>query len=102
MWYAYITVLCWSCASFSSSRISRILGAGRANRARLSLALLPLLLWYAIQAPDISWYAGALFLAAGMCHLGMGDLALYGNYRLLGPNFLLLLVCVSQLPWPSC
>ena len=96
MLFAYITVLCWSCASFSSSRIARILGVGRANRARLSLALIPLLMWYGWQAPALAGDVLLWFVVAGMCHLGLGDLALYGNYRLLGPRLsLLLCLCLA-------
>ena len=96
MFYAYVTVLCWSCASFSSSRIARILGAGRANRARLSLALIPLLAWYLWQMPALPLYVMMWFVVGGICHLGLGDLALYGNYRLVGPRLsLLLCLCLA-------
>lgn len=93
MIFAVLTLMLWTGAAYSSSRVARLIGSLRGNRARLVLALLPLLgislLWG--TGPGIA--AWQWFAVGGLLHLGLGDICLFAAYRRLGPR-LALLVCV--------
>lgn len=86
MIFAFFTALLWSVAGFSSSRISRVFGAARANAMRLTGATLVLVLLAGLTG-NLLWIPGAnLFLLSGILHLAIGDLGLFAVYRRLGPR----------------
>lgn len=92
MGYALLTALCWSVSGFASSRLSRAFGAVKANLIRLSIAsvLLGMITYTrtgSLVIPDAFW-----FMLAGISHLCIGDMALFGAFRRLGPRLGILLV----------
>jgi len=92
MLWALATVVLWSGAGYSSARCARNWGSARANRFRLGLAAAVLLVLCGVRGeiPTVgpTWW----YLLAGVLHLGLGDLGLFGAYRLIGPR-LGVLVC---------
>lgn len=98
MLYALFTAMLWSVAGFSSSRISRIFGAARANALRLTGATLVLLLIVALRG-RLQWIPGTgFFLLSGILHLAIGDIGLFAVYRRLGPRIGALAVsCLAPL-----
>lgn len=97
MIFAVLTLLLWTGASYSSSRAARLAGSLRANRWRLLIAAVPLLLLGPVWSSE-PWLAGlGWFIASGVLHLGIGDMGLFAAYRRLGPR-LSLLVCLCLTP----
>lgn len=93
MLFAVFTALCWALGGFASSRIARHYGPAPANGLRLTLAagclaLICLLAGAGLVLPAWRWFA-----ASGILHLTIGDLALFGAYRRLGPRLGVLMVC---------
>jgi len=98
MLFALLTVVLWSGAGYASARCARNWGSGRANRYRLSLAAVVLVAVCVARdaiplVTPIWWY-----LLGGVLHLGLGDLALFGCYRLIGPRLGVLVVATLAVP----
>lgn len=95
---ALLTLLCWSISPVVSRLAVLRLGAVRANLWRLVLA--SLLLWgLAVWVGSNWWGPGLLwFLVSGAVGLGLGDIALFAGYRLIGTRLTVLLTyCLSVL-----
>lgn len=97
MLFAALTLLSWTVSAYGSSRCSRRWGSVRGNRYRLSLAIPLLLLIYLLSDDDLTRQPGLwLFLLGGICHLGFGDIGLYGTYRSIGPRLgTLICLCLA-------
>ncbi len=93
MGYALLTALCWAFGGFGSSRISRHYGPARANGTRLMIASGVLALILVATGRSLSWTVALLFALSGFLHLTVGDIALFGTYRRLGPRMGVLMVC---------
>lgn len=92
MIFALLTAICWSMSGFASSRISRRYGAAKANILRLSISSL-ILAAICLSRSSTIWVTGGLwFMLAGISHLCIGDLGLFGAFRRLGPRLGILLV----------
>lgn len=98
MLFAIVTSLCWSFSAFGSSRISRHFGAAYSNGIRLACASL-MLLGLSLATEGTVLLSGAeWFGMAGVCHLAIGDVALFSAYRRLGPRIALLLISTLAAP----
>lgn len=88
---ALLTVLLWSVSVICATRAARALGGGMANRWRLVIAIL--LLGSAVGAAGTVPHQQALWwlLASGAIGLGLGDLAMYRGYELVGSRLIALL-----------
>lgn len=88
---AFLTVLLWSLSVICATRAARALGGGFANRWRLVIAIL--LLGAAVGAAGTVPERQALWwlLASGAVGLGLGDLAMYRGYELVGSRLIALL-----------
>lgn len=88
---ALLTVLLWSVSVVCATRAARALGGGFANRWRLVVAIL--LLGAAVGAAGVLPRDHALLwlLASGAVGLGLGDLAMYIGYELVGSRLIALL-----------
>lgn len=88
---ALLTVLLWSVSVVSATRAARALGGGFANRWRLVIAI-SLLSAAAFAVGTVP--RGQAFwwlLASGTVGLGLGDLAMYRGYELIGSRLTALL-----------
>lgn len=88
---ALLTVLLWSVSVICATRAARALGGGMANRWRLVIAIM--LLGSAVGAAGAVPQQQALWwlLASGAIGLGLGDLAMYRGYELVGSRLIALL-----------
>ncbi len=88
---ALLTVVLWSISVICATRAAQALGGGMANRWRLvgAIVLLGLALLTAGTAPQghALWW----LLASGAIGLGLGDLAMYRGYELIGSRPIALL-----------
>ncbi|TVR15643.1 MAG: hypothetical protein EA401_02435 [Planctomycetota bacterium] len=91
MIFAVVTLLLWTGSAYSSSRVARLIGSLRGNRARLLLALPPLLALSLLAGNGPGLSAWQWFALGGILHLGLGDMCLFAAYRRLGPRLALLL-----------
>lgn len=74
----------WTVSSVASARAAATIGAARANRQRLFIAL-TLLAVLSLWCVDWRWNTASWwFVLSGAVGLGVGDLALFGAYRRLG------------------
>ncbi len=84
MIFAILTALLWSVSTIASARTAKLLGAARANAARLAVAVVLLAGWIACTH-GFTWQgAGWWFVASGVIGLGLGDIALFNAYARLG------------------
>mgnify|MGYP000858215988 CR=1 FL=1 len=98
MFFALLTALFWSGSGICSARSAKALGVLTVNRSRLILALagLGMTAWILDRA---CWGPGAWwFVLSGMIGLGMGDIAMYAAYRLLGTRLTILLTQALAVP----
>lgn len=88
---ALLTVLLWSISVVCATRAAQALGGGMANRWRLVIAIV--LLGAAMSAMGTLPQGEALWwlLASGAVGLGLGDLAMYRGYELIGSRLIALL-----------
>jgi len=88
---ALLTVLLWSVSVICATRAAQSLGGGMANRWRLVIAIV--LLGLALLAAGTMPQGRALWwlLASGVVGLGLGDLAMYRGYELIGSRLIALL-----------
>ena len=97
MIYALIPVVLWALGSVCTSRSARLVGAPRANRWRLLIATAVLTVMVVV-GHGISLHGGlwGWLLLSGAVGLGLGDLAMLGGYRRIGPRVtILLLLCMA-------
>ncbi|MEN6426223.1 MAG: DMT family transporter [Phycisphaerales bacterium] len=93
---AIITSILWAMSAVSAGRTTRLLGAGTANLSRLVLATILLALWAHLFGQGLTGAGLPWLFLSGVIGFGMGDLALYGTYRRLGPRLgVLLCLCVA-------
>jgi len=88
---ALITTALWSCSAIYAARSANIIGAQRANLARITLATIFLGIWAhtfgkGFEGPAFQW-----FLLSGATGFGFGDLALFGALPRIGPRLTILL-----------
>jgi len=97
MLYALIPAAMWALGSICTARSAKLLGPTRTNRWRLAIAIVLLGAWLALRA-EIPVHArlwGWLTLS-GVIGLGLGDLAMLGGYRHVGPRItVMLLLCLA-------
>jgi drug/metabolite transporter (DMT)-like permease len=88
---ALLTVVLWSLSVVCATRAARALGGGFANRWRLVAAIA--LLAGAVAAAGTLPHGQAFWwlLASGAVGLGLGDLAMYRGYELVGSRLIALL-----------
>lgn len=92
MIFALLTALCWSISGFASSRNSRRYGAATANILRLSIASLILFCICSFRSVDLQMEGALWFMLAGISHLCIGDMGLFGAFRRIGPRLGVLMV----------
>jgi drug/metabolite transporter (DMT)-like permease len=83
-------------SAVSAGRSTRLLGAGTANLARLTLATGLLALWAHLFGQGFAGVGLPWLFLSGIVGFGLGDLALYGAYYHLGPRLgVLLCLCLA-------
>jgi len=83
-------------SAVSAGRSTRLLGAGRANLSRLTLATGLLALWAHTFGQGLTGVGLPWLFLSGIVGFGFGDLALYGAYYRLGPRLgVLLCLCLA-------
>lgn len=93
---AVVTAILWAVSAVSAGRSTRLLGAGTANLARLTLATVLLALWAHLFGQGFTGAALPWLFLSGIVGFGLGDLALYGAYYRLGPRLgVLLCLCLA-------
>jgi len=88
---ALLTVLLWSVSVVCATRAAQALGGSVANRWRLVIAIV--LLSFALMAAGTVPHGQAFWwlIASGAVGLGLGDLAMYRGYELIGSRLIALL-----------
>src|SRR4051812_43203934 len=89
---ALLTTLFYSISAVSGSRLSRALGGVQANVLRMLLATVLLGLYAHTFGQGLSGKALPFFLLSGVIGFGIGDLALYQAYPLIGSRLCMILV----------
>ncbi len=88
---ALLTVVLWSVSVVCATRAAQALGGGMANRWRLVIAIallaLAMLVYGTLPAGQAWWW----LIASGAVGLGLGDLAMYRGYELIGSRLVALL-----------
>ena len=93
---AIVTAVLWAMSAVSAGRSTRLLGAGTANLARLTLATGMLALWAHLFGQGFTGAGLPWLFLSGIVGFGLGDLALYGAYYHLGPRLgVLLCLCLA-------
>lgn len=84
---AILTAFLWSCSAICASRSARMVGGARANLARLAVAAV-LLGMCAHTAGRLLLGGSALpwFVASGVVGFGLGDVAMFGAMKRIGPR----------------
>ena len=88
---ALLTVLFWSVSVVCATRAAQAFGGGVANRWRLVIAILLLGLAVPLAGTLPHGQAWWWLLASGAVGLGLGDLAMYRGYELIGSRLIALL-----------
>lgn len=88
---ALLTVLLWSVSVVCATRAAQALGGGMANRWRLVVSIILLALAVAIGGALPHDRALWWLIASGAVGLGLGDLAMYRGYELVGSRLIALL-----------
>ncbi len=86
-----LTVLFWSLSVVCATRAAQALGGGMANRWRLVIAIILLSLAMFAYGTLPSGQAWWWLIASGAVGLGLGDLAMYRGYELIGSRLIALL-----------
>jgi drug/metabolite transporter (DMT)-like permease len=93
---AVFTAVLWAMSAVSAGRSTRLLGAGTANLARLTLATALLALWAHLFGQGLAGVGLPWLFLSGIVGFGFGDLALYGAYYHIGPRLgVLLCLCLG-------
>ncbi len=93
---AVFTAILFAVSAVCAGRSTRLLGAGPANLSRLVLATGCLALWAHTRGQGVSGAGLPWLLLSGFVGFGLGDLALYGAYPLIGPRLAVLLcLCLA-------
>jgi len=96
MTQAIFTAVLWAISAVSAGRSTRLLGAGTANLARLTLATALLALWAHLVGQGFTGAGLPWLFLSGVVGFGFGDLALYGAYYHIGPRLgVLLCLCLG-------
>ena len=88
---ALLTVVLWSLSVVCATRAAQALGGGMANRWRLVIAIVLLSAALIACGTLPSGQAWWWLLASGAVGLGLGDLAMYRGYELIGSRLIALL-----------
>ena len=99
---AVVTAILWAMSAVSAGRSTRLLGAGTANLARLTLATGLLALWAHVFGQGVGGVGLPWLFLSGIAGFGLGDLALYGAYYRLGPRLGVLLCLCLAAPFGAC
>ena len=94
---AFFTVVLWTISTIGASRSAAAFGGSFTNRWRLVIALM--LLGVVLPFAGLMPHGQALLwlLASGAIGLGIGDLAMYRGYELVGPRLIVLLtLCLAS------
>jgi drug/metabolite transporter (DMT)-like permease len=97
---ALLATLAFSFSAIVGQRVSRQLGGVTANTWRLSLACL--ILWLIVGPlfmESVRWPSFRLLLISGVIGFGIGDLALFLAYPLLGARLTVLVVMSTACLW---
>jgi drug/metabolite transporter (DMT)-like permease len=89
---ALATTACYSFSAIAGSRLSRLLGGVEANFLRILVATGLLALYAHTLGKGFSGKALPYFLLSGVIGFGIGDLALYQAYPLIGSRVTMILV----------
>ncbi|MBN1359676.1 MAG: EamA family transporter [Sedimentisphaerales bacterium] len=93
---AILTTVLFAMSAVSAGRTTRVLGAGTANLARLTLATLFLGLWAHTGGQGFHGAALPWMIASGLVGFALGDTALYAAYYRIGPRLAVLLcLCLA-------
>jgi drug/metabolite transporter (DMT)-like permease len=93
---AVFTAILFAVSAVCAGRSTRLLGAGPANLSRLVLATGCLALWAHVWGAGVTGAGLPWLLLSGFVGFGLGDLALYGAYRRVGPRLgALLCLCLA-------
>ena len=97
MIYALIPALLWALGSVCTARSAKLLGVTATNRWRLAIAVVLLGAWVAIgPGMPVNGKVWGWLLLSGVVGLGLGDLAMLGGYRHVGPRItVMLLLCLA-------
>lgn len=91
-----ITTLLFAISAVAGSRMTRLLGGIEANFARIVLATVCLGAWAHLFGQGFSGQSLHWFLLSGLIGFGIGDLALYQAYPILGSRLcMVLLHCLA-------
>lgn len=88
---AFLTVALWSLSVVSASRAAAAFGGAFANRWRLVVAIAMLSVLVCAAGTMPRGEAFLWLLASGAVGLGIGDLAMYRGYEVVGPRLIALL-----------
>ena len=98
---AFLAAVCYALSSIFAHRNTRLVGASRANFARLWTAAVFLAFW-------AYWFGGGLrgaglttFIFSGMLGFGLSDLAMYATLPRLGPRLTSLMVQCLAAPFAA-
>ncbi len=93
---AIVTTVLFAMSAVSAGRTTRVLGAGTANLARLTLATAFLALWAHTGGQGLHGVALPWLVASGLVGFALGDTALYAAYYRIGPRLAVLLcLCLA-------
>lgn len=89
---ALATTCFYSCSAIAGSRLSRLLGGVEANFIRILCATAVLGLYAHTAGAGLSGQSLPYFFLSGVIGFGIGDLALYQSYPLIGSRLAMILV----------
>lgn len=99
---SFLTTIFFSLSVIFAARSARVLGAGTANLARITLATVLLAFWAHAFGAGLGGPALPWFFLSGIIGFGLGDIALFGALPRIGPRLAILLTQCLAAPIAAC
>jgi drug/metabolite transporter (DMT)-like permease len=99
MWLAFLAAVLFAASAVCGQTLSRQLGGVKANCFRITIACTLLGIWTFTQFPDhLHWATFRWLFLSGVLGFGLGDVALYLAYPLVGARTAVLVnLCIATL-----
>lgn len=99
MWLAFLAAVLFAASAVCGQTLARQLGGVKANCFRITIACTLLGIWTFVQFPgDLHWATFRWLFLSGVLGFGLGDVALYLAYPLVGARTAVLVnLCIATL-----